>query len=847
MYFSAPWCVSDDIYTCGCDNERSCFMKLTLEEALRRGAEAHHAGELQDADGYFTAILKVYPKHADANHNMGILAVGLGRLELALPFFKTALEVNPAIEQFWSSYINTLIDLQHNQDVRRALKKAKKTGINPEVLKELEQRSRKNLSETILPSADPSQEQLQDLVDLFSLGKAQETVQLSEQLLVSFSNSATLYNIRGAAYGALKQFPQAVDSFQRVLEISPNSAEAYSNMGNALRAQGDFEAALVKFYKALEIRPDFIDAHYNLAINYEEIGELDHALDNYKKVLERDPSHFSAYNNLANILLQKGNIKAAIENYKQALVFKPDFAEAYNNLGNALEDYNDLTAALACYQRALELNPEYASAHNNYGSALAGQNNVEAGIESYQRAIMVKPDYQAAHAQKLHLQAQLCSWSDLHRECRLIPDLGIFEKEIAPFSLLCLDASAARHKLRAELFSKNRFKYKPVPLEDRLIETKIRLRIGYFSTDFQDHPVTHLIIRALELHDRDNFEVYAYSLGTIESKQHDSIRQRLVMSVDVFKDVSKLNVSEISMLARQDKIDIAIDLTGYTNNSRSGIFAYRAAPVQINYLGFPGTMGADFIDYIIVDSVLVPNKYRQHYSESLIRLPNSYMATDNTREISDAAVSRSDMGLPEHSFVFCAFNNSYKVTSREFDIWMRLLSQVESSVLWLRSCHKKAEENLRGEAEQRGVDSSRLIFAERVSIAEHLARHRLADLFLDTFIFNAHSTAVDALWAGLPIVTKLGEGFAARVAGSLLTSIDMLELVTNTEEAYEALALDLATNSDRLRRIQRRLSENLLNTPLFDSEQFTKHLESGYQQAYERYSDGDAPEDILVS
>ena len=348
----------------------------------------------------------------------------------------------------------------------------------------------------------------------------------------------------------------------------------------------------------------------------------------------------------------------------------------------------------------------------------------------------------------------------------------------------------------------------------------------------------------LELHNRDDFEIYAYSFG---DPQPDSIRTRIVSAVDNFFDIKDKNDLDIVKLARKHKIDIAVDLAGYTEFSRTGIFAYRSAPIQINYLGFPGTMGADFMDYIVVDSVLVPDECRQFYSENLIRLPNSYMVTDNTRKILGAAVSRSQMSLPEKGFVFCVFNNSYKVTPREFDVWMRLLRQVEGSVLWMRGTNKNAEENLRSEAEKRGVNSSRLIFAPKVSIDEHLARHKLADLFLDTFIFNAHSTAVDALWAGLPVITKLGEGFGARVAGSLLNSLGMSNLVVKTEHAYEALALELATNPNKLKTVKRTLSENLLTTPLFDTERFTQHLESGYRQAYERFLTGQAPSDIVLS
>ena len=324
------------------------------------------------------------------------------------------------------------------------------------------------------------------------------------------------------------------------------------------------------------------------------------------------------------------------------------------------------------------------------------------------------------------------------------------------------------------------------------------------------------------------------------------MRQRLEKSFDSFTDVQSMSDRDIALQVRQDEIDIAIDLNGYTQQARTGLFSYRAAPIQVNYLGYPGTLGADFMDYIVADPILIPEGKRQHYSEQIIYLPNSYQPTDNTRTISGKVVTREDMGLPSGGFVFCCFNNNYKISHKEFDIWMRLMNKVEGSVLWLLKSNKWAEQNLKGQAEIRGVSAERIIFAERVPQAEHLARQRLADLFLDTFNHNAHTTASDALWAGLPLVTKLGKGFAARVAGSLLNAVGLPELVTETERDYEALIFELATNPMKLAEIKEKLANNRLTQPLFNTELYTKHLENGYQQAYECYFQGKLPQTIIV-
>ena len=353
-----------------------------------------------------------------------------------------------------------------------------------------------------------------------------------------------------------------------------------------------------------------------------------------------------------------------------------------------------------------------------------------------------------------------------------------------------------------------------------------------------------MLARVIEKHNRDDFEIFGYS---IHKSKEDDLQKKLAKLFDVYKDVSQMNDKDVALLAREDEIDIAIDLNGYTQNARTRIFAYRAAPIQINYLGFPGTMGANFIDYIIADKNLIPKSSEKFYTEKPIYLPNTYMPTDNTRKISTKSLSRIEMGLPKDSFIFCCFNNNYKITSEEFDIWMNLLAKVENSVLWLRKSNEWSEDNFIKETKKRGIDSSRLIFAGRVVMEEHLARHKLADLFLDTFNFNAHTTATEALWAGLPVVTKIGKSFSARVAASLLNAIELPELITETKQDYEALILDLATNPFKLSQIKNKLLKNRLSTSLFNTKLYTKHLEDGYRLAYENYIQGNNPEIINVN
>jgi len=410
--------------------------------------------------------------------------------------------------------------------------------------------------------------------------------------------------------------------------------------------------------------------------------------------------------------------------------------------------------------------------------------------------------------------------------------------------MLSLEDAPNHHCLRSENYAKKRFKNKKLKLSSPRLKMPKRLRVGYISPDFQEHPLSYLLTRALELHNRSHFKIYAYSCHGEDSGK---MRERVENAVDVFVDIRKLSDHEAVKRIQKDGIDILIDLAGYTAGGRTNIFQYRPAPIQINYIGYPGTIGADFIDYLIADQILIPDQMQQYYKEKIIYLPNCYQPNDNTRVISDKVLTKSEMGLPDDGFVFCCFNNSYKITPTEFDIWMRLLGKVDKSVLWLLSSNKWAEKSLKEAASIRGISSDRIVFAQKLPQADHLARLQLADLFLDTFNYNAGATATDALWSGLPLITKIGQGYTARMAGSILSAIGLSELIVTKEAQYEELALRLATIPGELIQIRKKLAENRLTTPLFDSELFTRHLENGYSQAYELYFEGKSPDHVYVS
>ena len=816
--------------------------KLTIHQLLQMAFDAHKAGKSQEAHRLYAAILKVQPKHPDANHNTGLLTVGFGKIDLALPFFKTALEANPGKLQFWYSYIVALIKLERLTDAKALLDQAKSKGIKGGDFDQLEQKIN-DLNKALAVksgNADIYNNMGVTLQEHGNLEKAIETYR--KAIAIKPDYAAAYYNMANALkdQGNLEE---AIVSYGKALSLKPNYADAHLNMGNALKEQGNLEEAIVSYGKVLLLKPDYVMAYYNMGHTLQDQGNLEEAIKAYSKALAIKPDYAEVHNNMGRILQDQGKLEEAIVSYGRVLSLKPDYVMAYYNMGHALQDQGNLEEAIEAYSKVIAIKPDYIDAHYNMANALRDQGNLVKAIEAYGKALAIRPDYESLVAQKLYWQAHICDWNSIAKDLKRVPELGITKKNVQPFFLLALEDTPERHQTRSKMYANVGYPQKPLPAQVKPSQKPGRIRIGYFSSDFKEHPVAYLIVKMLEQHNHNQFEIFGYSL---HGSQQNEMRQRLTKPFDNFANVEDMSDKAIALQARQDGIDIAVDLNGYTTHACTGIFAYRAAPIQINYLGYPGTMGAEFIDYILADPVLIPEDKRQHYSEQIIYLPNTYQPTDNTRAISDEVITREDMGLPREGFVFCCFNNNYKISPVEFDIWMRLLKNVEGSVLWLLKSNKWAGQNLKRQAEDRGVNAERIIFAERLPQSEHLARQRLADLFLDTFNYNAHTTTSDALWAGLPVITKIGQGFAARVAGSLLNAVGLPELITQNEEDYEELILELATNPKKLAKIKDTLATNRLTQPLFNTELYTKHLENGYLQAYECYFQGKLPQTIIV-
>ena len=717
-------------------------------------------------------------------------------------------------------------------------------------------------------------------------GNALRGLQVPEEALASYDRAlaldpdheSALYN-RGNALLELKQPVAALTSFDRVLALRPDDAGALSDRGNALLVLDRPQEALASYDRALALQPDYAVALYNRGNVLLALERPADALENYDRALGLAPDLIEGHSNRGDALLQLKRPEDALASYDGALALRPDFAPAVFNRGNALLTLGRTEEALVSYDRALELRPDHAEALCNRGNVLQALKRHLDALASYGRAIAQRPDFADALAQRgaaliylgrfeeakkdleravaldpglrfgkgmlLHVRMLCCDWTAFDdRSTEVVSAVRRGEPSAEPWFFLGISDSAEDQEVCARAYVAEQFPVPPTPLWHGERYAHDRIRVAYLSTDFREHALAYLTAGLFERHDRKRFETIAISSGSCAPS---AMRSRLQAAFEHFIDVRQLGDRGLARLLRELEIDIAVDLNGFTTDARTGVLALRFAPIQVNYLGFPGTMGADYIDYIIGDRFVVPPGDDALYAEKVVRMPDTYQVNDRDRQIAGRTPTRKEAGLPQAGFVFCCFNNSFKITPVVFDAWMRLLHRVEGGVLWLVGGTASVEANLRREAAVHGVDPARLVFAARVRYAEYLARYRLADLFLDTLPYNAHTTASDALWAGLPVLTCTGTTFAGRVAGSLLNAAGLPELVTRSREDYEALALKLATTPAMLSAIRARLADNRLTCPLFDTNRFRRHIESAYTTMWERQQRGEPPASFAVA
>ncbi len=611
----------------------------------------------------------------------------------------------------------------------------------------------------------------------------------------------------------------------------------------ALHQQGRLEEARAGYLEVIRLQPRHFDALHLLGALAMQAGQYEEAVGLLNSAIGVDPRQAAAHANLAHAQRVLNRPQQAIESCDQALRLDPGNVAACVNRGLALRDMERNTDALAEFDRALALQPGAAATLEHRGHALRKLARFGEAAECFAQLLVVAPEHDYARGALLHMRLQGCDWTDYARLADdVLASVRAGRRADYPFSFLAIAPTVADQRRCGESFAAQ-IRPASMPLLSVQQDPEARIRVAYVSGDFREHATSYLMAGVFEQHDRARFEVIGVSFRPAAT---DPTGLRVSAAFDRFIDVSQMNDREVAMLLRDMNVDIAVDLMGFTNGSRSAVFAHRAAPVQVNYLGFPGTLGAGYMDYILADRFVIPEAQRGAYAEKVVWLPDCFQANDDRRAISAQAPSRREAGLPATGFVFCSFNNGYKINPEIFAVWMRLLAAVPGSVLWLVADGASARANLGREAVARGVDPARLVFAPRLDYPRHLARLGLADLFLDTLPFNAGTTASDALWAGVPVLTCTGEAFASRMSGSLLGAAGLPELVTHSLAEYEARAMDLARHPDRLAALRARLQRNRGSCALFDTRRFCRNLERAYAAMWERHCSGEPPGAIAL-
>ena len=771
---------------------------------FRQATKLHSSGDLAAAIASYKRAAALGFRRCQVSELLGLAYMQLNSHSEAVAWLKSALEENPRSPSISSSLGLSLLKLKHFEDAVYYFSCALKENATCEV--SLQGRAcakfyQGSYNDAItdfvaaLKINPQSYDCLVHLGDAYCLiNEFQSGIRNYRAAKDIMSNRADAYIGLGRAYLQQQNFQLASSELRTALYIDKNSATACCEYGNYLAKRGTVKKAILWYKRAVACSNDS-DLCYSVGLKLQGYRRFKDSLHAYKKSIKLNPNKADAFINSASAYRSLFDHENAVRMLNHALALQPGSLIAYINTGNCYRDIKQIDKALLAYRRAYELAPKH---------------EFLLGTVTYSEALGCQWEYMAERVKGLTSE--------------------IVGRQAAspPFPLFGLLDSPELQKQAAEIYSDKLYSTaacEPLERYERRDQTKIR--VGYFSADLHAHATSFLIAELLELHDRDQFEVLAYSFG---HGPRDAMFERIKGAVDHLFDVRDWSDEQICQHAREQKIDIAIDLKGYTQDSRPGIFARRCAPVQINYLGFPGTMGMPSIDYIIADRIVIPECEREHYSEKVLYMPHCYQVNDSQRKISTRAFTRQELGLPDSAFVFSCFNNNYKILPETFEIWMRLLTRLPGSVLWLYKDNDTAMHNLQLEATRRGVDSSRLIFAERMQLDEHLARHQLADLFLDTFPCNAHTTASDALWAGLPIITRAGRSFSSRVAASLLTAMNLGELIVYDEIQYENLAISLASEPSRLKQIRSKIHTQKNVSPLFDSKNYVENIERLYRQ-----------------
>jgi protein O-GlcNAc transferase len=781
-------------------------------QALRRFKEALRS---------YDRALELNANYIEALKNRGTVLQELKRFDEALLSYDEALKVNPKDHMAWFNRGTTLQDLKCFAEAQKSFDIA--ITIRPDFAEAFSNRG------AVLQQQNRHQEALAD----FSRAAAIKPDDMDAW--VNYAN----------ALREMRLFDDALPILGRIVGINPDHAVAWNNLGAVLQAMERYQQALESFDKALALRGDYIEALWNRGLALEKLERHEEALATFDRVLANKPDYAEALYGRGNMLWILDGPQAALKSYDRALLAKADYPEALNNRGRVLASMRRFNEALESYDRALALKPDFADALYNRGnSRWSYKKDFEGSVRDLERVVAINPKYHYARGDLLHLRMHGCAWKDFESEVRII-DEGVRsgERVVRPFIYQALSQAPVDLQSCSRIYSDHLFPF-ALPTRTERHHTHRKIRVGYMSGEFREQATAYLTAGLYELHDKSDFEIIAIDTGYDDGSP---MRKRLEVAFSKWIQVSDDGDRAAAEKIRAEEIDILVNLNGYFGDARMSICAHRPAPIQVNYLGFPATLGANYVDYIIADRMVIPEAERDYYTEKVVYLPHTYQVNDSKRRVTKNNMKRAEHGLPDQAFVFCNFNQSYKLTPEIFFVWVKLLRQVEGSVLWLLESNKWQSENLKREIEYQGIAADRLIFAPRIPPESHLARLALADLFLDNLPYNAHTTASDALWMGLPLLTCIGSTFPGRVAASVLEANGVPELITGNLDEYEALAVRLARDRESLISLRRKLGQNRDTSYLFNTDVFRQHIESAYRTMWGMHQRGHGPESFTVA
>ena len=811
-------------------------------------------GRHDEAIGFLAAAVKADPRSPTNLANHGLVLQAAGRFAAALTSYDSFLKLVPDHPMILVNRANTLRSLGRFEDAIAAYDQAVAKEPNyaeGHYNRALALSEMGRLADS-LAGYDRALAARPDFAPAFTnrgnvlrqLGRYDEALaSYAKGLELDPRNPNAFYN-RGVTLNDMGRLDEALASYDQALALAPNFTPAITNRANLLKAAGRLDAALADYDKVIALEPRNPEGYFNRGVALSEAGRFNEALGNYGAAINLKPDHIDALYNGALVLQSLHRWDDALRGFERVLALAPSHAEALNNKGVILQFFARHDEALAVFEKVVALAPNYAEGYYNrsYLRWVKNKGDLQA-IRDLERALALNPDYPYALGDLLHMRMQVGEWDTYARDMAAI-DAGLRAGKpvVRPFVYQALSESPADLQLCSVTYTALNFPALPAaPIAPRPAGGKIK--VGYLSAEFRDQATAYLMAGLFEAHDRNKFEIIALDNGGDDGRP---MRKRLIAAFDKFIDVVRLTDDEAAERIRNENIDILVNLSGYFGHPRMGIFARKPAPIQVNYLGFPATLGATFMDYIVADATVIPETEQGYYTEKVVYLPDSYQVNDSKRAIAPESPTRASQGLPENAFVFCNFNQSYKLTPPAFAAWMKILGEVDGSVLWILQPSAAFATNLRKEAARFGINSDRLIFAKHVPAEHHLARLPLADLFLDSRPYNAHTTASDALWAGLPLITCRGTAFPGRVAASVLTAAGMPELVTETMEDYTALALKLARDKDALAALRKKLADNRATCALFDTERFRRRIESAYETMVANWRAGNAPAGFTV-